>query len=822
MIKVLRYVLLTLFLSIVAILSGCGIFSSSSNSSQTVTVGALLPLTGSMANTGNGMKAAIKAGLEDTNRHLKVSGSKIRINVEYADTGTDPDTALTRLKEFYSEGIRLVIGPGSSSEAAAVLDYANTHGILLISSSTAPSLAIAGDNLLRLAPSDTNQAKGLAMLMNQQGIKHIITVNLNDNYGNELSAAVRQEFTSLGGTVDSSSIYQPNTTNYSNLISTLVPLVNSAASAYGADKVAIQLSSLEEARDIFKVAKGTSLESVKWYGSDGNSQHSYILADSDAASFAAAVSFTSPTFTVDETSLGMPKKVLPDRSLRQRIYSLYGGVTDTTSLIGYDAVWLIGLGLLDKGKDATAKDVISDIFSVTTDTEPGLAGASGRLELTSSGDKEDSGYSFYAVTSTTQSEIKYAYTFSGVTPQIITVTSSDMSLPSVAGGDINIGVLVPETGSLSQAGMSALRGIEEAASSLNSFYKFYGSDNTVKLTIKDTATDPNTAVEALKSMHDSGITLVTGVISSSVAQALLPYLNSYGMTLISPASTANGLAIADDGLYRFMLSDDSMAKAIAMLLQQDGKTRVSMIYRNDTWGTGLAADVATYLAGYGVAVTSSVPYDPTSSASYTSAVDTTETALASSVTSYGASANAVLLLSYEEGTPILSYASGKTAMNQVAWYGGDGYAKNTSLFSSAKAAKFAADRGLTCALYSILEVGSKTVPDPISRQVVVDRIKEKLGYEPITYAYTAWDSLWIGTLAYAEHAADSSSTLGTQITTQSAKYIGLSNYMALNAYGDRRYGEYGFFKVTSDKKWELNATYHYTPIDYSTPAITRP
>lgn len=822
MLTQLRFVLFTAIVSAAALLTGCGLFSNSSDSSHTVTVGALLPLTGSMANTGSGMKAAIEVGMEDTNRHLKVSGSKTRIKVQYADTGTDPDTALSKLKEFYSEGIRLVIGPGSSSEAAAVLDYANSHGMLLISSSTAPSLAIADDNLLRLVPSDTNQAKGLAMLMNQQGITHLITINLNDNYGNELSSAVRQEFTSLGGTVDSSHTYQPNTTDYSSLVSTLVPLVNSAVSAYGADKVAIQLSSLEEARDIFKAAKGTSLATVKWYGSDGNSHHSYILADSDAASFASAVSFTSPTFTVDESSLGMPKKVLPDRSLRQRIYSRYGGVTDTTSLIGYDAMWLIGLCLLDKGSDATAKEVISDIFRITTDTEPGLAGASGRLELTSSGDKEDSGYSFYAVTGTTTSEIKYAYTFSGVTPQIITVTSSDVSLPSVAGNDINIGVLVPETGSLSQAGMSALRGIEEAASSLNSFYKFYGSDNNVKLTIKDTATDPDTAVEALQSLHDSGITLVTGVISSSVAQAILPYLNSYGMTLISPASTANGLAIADDGLYRFMLSDDSMAKAIAMLLYQDGKTRVSMIYRNDIWGSGLAADVATYLAGYGVSVTSSVSYDPTSTTSYTSAVDTTETALASSVTANGASSNAVLLLSYEEGTPILSYASGKTAMNQVAWYGGDGYAKNTSLFSSAKASKFAANRGLTCALYSILEVGSKTVPDPISRQVVVDKIKEKLGYAPITYAYTAWDSMWIGALAYAEHAADSSTTLGAQITAQSAKYIGLSNYMALNSAGDRRYGEYGFFKVTSDNKWELAATYHYTPIDYSTPAITRP
>jgi len=813
-----RFLLLICILTVSAFLfAGCGLSGSSGGGTETVDVGALLPMTGSMAATGKGMEIAVKLGIEDANRHLEVYGSKVRLRAVYADSATDPETALEKLKEFHAQGIKFVIGPGSSAEAAAVLDYANANGILLISSSTAPSLAIVGDNLLRLAPSDENQAKGLGMMMNHEGHTRLITVNLDNNYGNELSAAVRTEFTALGGNVEASFTYLAETQDFSALVAQIKTAVDAAVTAYGASAVAVQLSSLEEAVALFDAARGTTLENVRWYGSDGNADQSIFFANADAAAFAAAVSLMSPEFTVDEEALAMPKKVIPDRALRDKIYAMNDGVTNVSSLIGYDAAWLIGLGLLDKGASASAADVIQAIFDVTTNNNPGLAGVSGRLELTAAGDKEDSGYSFHQVISTSASQVTYAYTFSGITPQIISVSSTQISLPDVPGGVIKLGVLVPKTGGLAQAGMSALKGIEDAADSINSYYALNGSSNRVVLSVKDTATDPDTAVGALKKLHEEGITLVTGVISSSVAEALLPYLNSYGMTLISPAATSDALAIDGDNLYRFILSDAEMSGALTMLMKADGKTDITIIYRNDTWGGELAESLADDLAAAGLTVKASVAYEPDNKTSYRAAVDSAANAVASSA----AGKSAVLLLSYEEGTQILEYASGSAALKGAAWYGGDGFAKNDSLFDSEKAADFAADTGFTCAIYSIIEVGGKTVPEPISRMVVRDKLHKQLGYDPITYAYTAWDSVWIGALAYGGYVNDNASTLGGQISTVAGKYIGLSNYMALNSAGDRRFGEYGFFTV-EDGKWTLTATYHHTPIDFPTPAITRP
>lgn len=826
--KLLKKSVLIWLTALSLLVAGCfgGIDGSDNNSSRTyVTIGALLPLTGSLSEMGQGMKSAVNIGIADMNRHLEAEGSNIRLTVEFKDSATDPETALNGLKELYASGIRIVIGPGSSSEAAAILDYANSKNILLISNATAPSLAVAGDNLLRLAPSDIYQGDGLAKLMDTLNIERLITVNRNDNYGNELAEEVRTSFEALGGHVEGSVVYDTAASDYSSLINQIKTLTDAAVSAYGADKVAVQLTSMEEAKDILKAANGTTLSQVKWFGSDGNANHSIILSDSVAASFAASVSFRSPIFTVDESALGMPKKVLPDRSLRQRIYTEYGGVTDTTSLIGYDAVWLIGLALLDRGADADAAAVIDAIFEVTTNTEPGLAGASGRLELTAAGDKEDSGYIFYEVKDSSTSSATYSYNFSGVvTPVIIALTPSTVTIPSVPGNVIKLGALIPLTGSLSQSGLSIKAGIEEAVSSINRYFDFYGSDNRVVLTVKDTATDPAQAVAKLTELHDEGIEMVIGPSSSAAASALLPYLSTYGMVMISPATTAASLAVAGDNFYRFTLSDENMASALAMLLSQDGITRVVSIYRNDTWGTGLNQSFKTAFTARGGTVSAEVAYS-SSGTDFSAALTTADTACASAITAGGAAATAVILFSYEEGITVLGSASAYPSLAQVKWYGGDGMAKNEALFSNTAAADFASASSFTAAIYSILEVGGKTTPDPISRQVVADSIKLGLGFSPITHAYMAWDAAWVSSLAYAAYKADSSATLGSKIASQSAAYIGLSNYMALNSYGDRRYGEYGFFtvdKTSGSYSWDLSATYHYTPIDYSTPAITRP
>ena len=52
-------------------------------------------------------------------------------------------------------GVRIIVGPQSSSEVAAIQPLANAEGVLVVSQgSTASSLAMPNDNVFRFVPND--------------------------------------------------------------------------------------------------------------------------------------------------------------------------------------------------------------------------------------------------------------------------------------------------------------------------------------------------------------------------------------------------------------------------------------------------------------------------------------------------------------------------------------------------------------------------------------------------------------------------------------------------------------------------------------------
>lgn len=80
-----------------------------------------------------------------------------------------------QLKKLDDSGVRIIIGPATSAAVMSVKDYANQHGIILISpSSTSAALSIANDNLFRFVPNDKNQAEFISNKMWYDGIRVVI------------------------------------------------------------------------------------------------------------------------------------------------------------------------------------------------------------------------------------------------------------------------------------------------------------------------------------------------------------------------------------------------------------------------------------------------------------------------------------------------------------------------------------------------------------------------------------------------------------------------------------------------------------------------
>src|SRR5437763_5861722 len=180
---------------------------------QTVKIGVLATLTGSGFSLGTNTVAALRIAAADIqNVHPQYNPVRYRFLVR--DTQHDPSRALNAIQDLHARGVKIVIGPQTSSEVAMIKRFADAHGILVISQgSTASSLAIPGDNILRFCPNDRREAEALVALLQHDGIRAIVPLWRNDAGNNGLHDSVQIRFRALGGRVTAGVRYAPTAQN---------------------------------------------------------------------------------------------------------------------------------------------------------------------------------------------------------------------------------------------------------------------------------------------------------------------------------------------------------------------------------------------------------------------------------------------------------------------------------------------------------------------------------------------------------------------------------------------------------------------------------
>src|SRR5262245_17124512 len=163
-----------------------------------IRVGALLSITGAGSSLGNTSRAALEVGVKRLNHQLK----NAHVTLEVVDTGQVPDRAKTGFDTLADEGVKLIIGPQSSSEVAAIMDAANQRGVLVVSQgSTASSLGIPDDMTFRFVPTDHVEGRATVDLIKKDGRKTIVPLWRNDRGNQGLADSVRSAATVEGITV---------------------------------------------------------------------------------------------------------------------------------------------------------------------------------------------------------------------------------------------------------------------------------------------------------------------------------------------------------------------------------------------------------------------------------------------------------------------------------------------------------------------------------------------------------------------------------------------------------------------------------------------
>ena len=366
------------------------------------------------------------------------------------------------------------------------------------------------------------------------------------------------------------------------------------------------------------------------------------------------------------------------------------------------------------------------------------------------------------------------------------ISCSDDSTNNNNGNVVKIGALMPISGSGSSAGESMHAAINLAVDEIKS----QGNNCQIELITENTDTNPETALEKLKHLKSLGITFVIGPYSSAELNYIKEYADSNNIFLISPSSVAISLAIENDNIFRLATNDYHQVEAFSKYFDFTEIESLCAAYRNDTWGNSLFFAMLEKSEGHKYQFFNEIKY-------HTSAIDYTEFAklindkIKEEIdNNIPANKIGIFLACFNEGTDILEKASYLSKTDSVKWYGTSAFALNATLTKNSVASEFAIATDFICPVFAP-DDNFKSAWIPVSA-----KLKSILGRESESYALTAYDAVKIAFGASILLKTDNSIKEPRKALIQFAENnSGITGNFSLDKYGDRKTGNYYFWKV---------------------------
>ena len=170
---------------------------------------------------------------------------------------------------------------------------------------------------------------------------------------------------------------------------------------------------------------------------------------------------------------------------------------------------------------------------------------------------------------------------------------------------LHIGAVLPETGSLAFLGVPMIAAVRLAVADVNA------AGGNLRLTMADSATDPASALTAVRRLLGEGAHAIVGAGGSAVSQSFVQTLSDERTPQCAASNTSPVFSTQANADYYFrtIAPDTAMAPVIADAVVGRGAARIAVIGRADAWGNALAALLEEEFARLG-ADSLTVLYDP--------------------------------------------------------------------------------------------------------------------------------------------------------------------------------------------------------------------
>lgn len=169
--------------------------------------------------------------------------------------------------------------------------------------------------------------------------------------------------------------------------------------------------------------------------------------------------------------------------------------------------------------------------------------------------------------------------------------SSPSSEASGSTDALQVGTLLPITGTLAFLGPPEIAGVGLAVDDINAAGGVLGKDVTIKGADSGDSTDMNVSTQGATELIQSGSDVVIGAASSSVSLNVVDQITEAGIMMISPANTSTTLSGYSPLYSRTAPPDTVQGAALGSAVLDAGHSKVAILVQNEDYGTGLRDNV---------------------------------------------------------------------------------------------------------------------------------------------------------------------------------------------------------------------------------------
>jgi branched-chain amino acid transport system substrate-binding protein len=271
----------------------------------TYTIGSVEPITGDYASYGTSFQNSVDLAVSQMNANLTAAGSNIQFATVHQDDQGTPSGALAAVTaEFQTKGVQVVIGPLTSAEVKATVQYATqNHIIILPGAATATSLENISPYVFRPGqPGDQFEGTVIGQTVVQTGAKNVVYLYRDDTSENGTFHIASAIMTAAGLHVTGIAL-PPSSPASPPEYSAQVQTAGTDAQQYltaGGKTVVVLGAGGTEAQNVFTHAATTNpLGKVRWYGIESLNDQTLLAAT--VGSFMAQVNLTIAAPTVNNS-----------------------------------------------------------------------------------------------------------------------------------------------------------------------------------------------------------------------------------------------------------------------------------------------------------------------------------------------------------------------------------------------------------------------------------------------------------------------------------------------------------------------------------------